>query len=102
MRTMVSGGSRSKGIIAKVNSLVWGIQTDSVSTSHGVTDNGMGTATALELLNYFVQHPPQNTLIFLFNNFEEGGLVGAQSFVHHPWFATIKLFVNLGKGHSIS
>jgi hypothetical protein len=57
----------------------------------------MGTATALELLNYFVQHPPQNTLIFLFNNFEEGGLVGAQSFIHHPWFASIKLFVNLGK-----
>jgi Zn-dependent M28 family amino/carboxypeptidase len=67
-----------------------------VSTSHGVTDNGMGTATALELLHYFVQHPPQNTLIFLFNNFEEGGLVGAQTFVQHPWFSTIKLLVNLG------
>ncbi|KAL7334748.1 hypothetical protein PS15p_200331 [Mucor circinelloides] len=68
---------------------------DSVSTSHGVTDNGMGTAVAIELLRYFVQHPPQHTVIFLFNNFEEGGLIGADAFVQHPWFSTIKLFVNL-------
>ncbi|KAI8975297.1 hypothetical protein BDF20DRAFT_836713 [Mycotypha africana] len=68
---------------------------DSVSTSHGVTDNGMGTAVALELLRYFVHHPPKHTVIFLFNNFEEGGLIGADAFVHHPWFSSIKLFVNL-------
>ncbi|KAI8053141.1 uncharacterized protein B0P05DRAFT_307690 [Gilbertella persicaria] len=68
---------------------------DSVSTSHGVTDNGMGTAVALELLRYFVQHPFKNIVIFLFNNFEEGGLIGADAFVLHPWFSTIKLFVNL-------
>lgn len=68
---------------------------DSVSTSHGVTDNGMGTAVALELLRYFVQNPPHNTVIFLFNNFEEGGLFGAEQFVLHPWFSTIKIFVNL-------
>jgi hypothetical protein len=55
----------------------------------------MGTAVAIELLRYFVQHPPQNTVIFLFNNFEEGGLIGADAFVKHPWFSTIKLFVNL-------
>lgn len=66
-----------------------------MSTSNGVTDNGMGTAVALELLRYFVQHPPQNTVIFLFNNFEEGGLIGADAFVNHPWFSTIKLYVNL-------
>ncbi|KAI8987084.1 hypothetical protein BDB01DRAFT_849233 [Pilobolus umbonatus] len=68
---------------------------DSVSTSHGVTDNGMGTAVALELLRYFVNHPPRHTVIFLFNNFEEGGLIGADAFVEHPWFSSIKLFVNL-------
>ncbi|KAI8334312.1 hypothetical protein BC941DRAFT_432655 [Chlamydoabsidia padenii] len=77
------------------NALLVNAHYDSVSTSHGVTDNGMGTATALELLNYFSQHPPRNTMIFLFNNYEEGGLIGAQSFIHHPWFSTIKLFVNL-------
>lgn len=55
----------------------------------------MGTAVAIELLRYFVQHPPQNTVIFLFNNFEEGGLIGADAFVNHPWFPSIKLYVNL-------
>lgn len=69
---------------------------DSVPTSHGVTDDGMGVAVELELLRYFVKHPPQNTIIFLFNNFEEGGLVGAKHFVNHPWFPTVKLFFNLG------
>ncbi|KAI7888595.1 uncharacterized protein EV154DRAFT_604675 [Mucor mucedo] len=68
---------------------------DSVSTSNGVTDNGMGTAVAIELLRYFVQHPPKHTVIFLFNNFEEGGLIGADAFVNHPWFPSIKLYVNL-------
>lgn len=69
---------------------------DSVPTSHGVTDDGMGVAVELELLRYFVKHPPQNTIIFLFNNFEEGGLVGAKHFVKHSWFPTVKLFFNLG------
>lgn len=55
----------------------------------------MGTAVALELLRYFVHNPPQHTVIFLFNNFEEGGLIGAEAFAMHPWFPTIKLFVNL-------
>ncbi|KAI9261141.1 hypothetical protein BY458DRAFT_439657 [Sporodiniella umbellata] len=68
---------------------------DSVPTSHGVTDNGMGVATTMELLRYFVQHPPKHTIIFLFNNMEEGGLIGARSFVKHPWYPSIKLFINL-------
>ncbi|CAO3658539.1 unnamed protein product [Rhizopus stolonifer] len=68
---------------------------DSVPTSHGVTDNGMGVATTMELLRYFVHNPPRHTIIFLFNNMEEGGLVGAQSFVKHPWYSSVKLFINL-------
>ncbi|KAI8374612.1 uncharacterized protein BYT42DRAFT_646560 [Radiomyces spectabilis] len=68
---------------------------DSVPTSHGVTDNGIGTSVALELLRYFVHHPPQNTMIFLFNNFEEGGLIGAKQFITHPWWPTVRLFINL-------
>ncbi|KAI9249752.1 hypothetical protein BDA99DRAFT_445450 [Phascolomyces articulosus] len=68
---------------------------DSVPTSYGVTDDGMGVVVELELLRYFVKHPPQKTIIFLFNNFEEGGLIGAKQFVKHPWFKTVKLFLNL-------
>jgi Zn-dependent M28 family amino/carboxypeptidase len=56
----------------------------------------MGVVTTLELLRYFVNHPPRHTIIFLLNNFEEGGLVGAQSFINHPWYANVKLFINLG------
>ncbi|KAI7862925.1 hypothetical protein BDF14DRAFT_1734961 [Spinellus fusiger] len=68
---------------------------DSVSTSHGVTDNGMGVAVAIELIRYFIAHPPRHTIVFLFNNFEEPGLVGAEQFIRHPWWKTIKLFLNL-------
>ncbi|KAI8138287.1 hypothetical protein BJV82DRAFT_582997 [Fennellomyces sp. T-0311] len=68
---------------------------DSVPTSYGVTDDGMGVAVEMELLRYFVHHPPQHSMIFLFNNFEEGGLIGAKQFVLHPWFKTVKLFINL-------
>ena len=56
----------------------------------------MGVVVMLELLRYYIQHPPQKTIIFLFNNFEEGGLVGAKQFIQHPWFHTVKLFLNLG------
>jgi Zn-dependent M28 family amino/carboxypeptidase len=57
----------------------------------------MGVVTTLELLRYFVSHPPRHTIIFLLNNFEEGGLIGAQSFINHPWYTNVKLFINLGQ-----
>lgn len=69
---------------------------DSVPTSNGVTDNGMGVVTTLELIRYFIEHPPRHTIIFLLNNFEEGGLLGAKSFIHHPWYKQVRLFYNLG------
>lgn len=47
---------------------------DSVPTAPGVTDNGMGVTVALELVRYFIQHPPRHSIIFLINNAEEGGL----------------------------
>ncbi|KAF7727558.1 hypothetical protein EC973_007432 [Apophysomyces ossiformis] len=50
---------------------------DSVGTSPGVTDNGMGVAVALELVRYLIDHPPKHTVMFLFNNFEEGEGTGA-------------------------
>lgn len=70
---------------------------DSVPTSNGVTDDGMGVVTILELIRYFIENPPRHTIIFLINNFEEGGLLGAKIFVNHPWCSNIKLFYNLGK-----
>ena len=62
----------------------------------------MGVVTALETLRYFIAHPPRQTIIFLFNNLEEGGLIGAQSFVKHPWFSSVKLFINLGNAYTLT
>ncbi|KAG0170434.1 hypothetical protein DFQ28_002192 [Apophysomyces sp. BC1034] len=86
---------RLQGQTNRDQALMINAHYDSVPTSHGVTDNGMGVAVTMELLRYFVHHPPRNTIIFLFNNFEEGGLIGAKAFVKHPWWSSVKLFVNL-------
>ncbi|KAG1458229.1 hypothetical protein G6F46_000813 [Rhizopus delemar] len=86
---------RLHGQSERNESLLVNAHYDSVPTSHGVTDNGMGVATAMELLRYFIHHPPRHTIIFLFNNMEEGGLIGAQSFIKHPWYSSVKLFINL-------
>lgn len=69
---------------------------DSVPTSNGVTDDGMGIVTILELIRYFIENPPRHSIIFLLNNFEEGGLLGAKSFIHHPWYKNVRVFYNLG------
>ncbi|OBZ88842.1 Vacuolar membrane protease [Choanephora cucurbitarum] len=86
---------RLHGFAGNQEALLINAHYDSVPTSNGVTDNGMGVVTALETLRYFIAHPPRQTIIFLFNNLEEGGLIGAQSFVKHPWFSSVKLFINL-------
>lgn len=57
----------------------------------------MGVVTTVELIRYFIDHPPRHTIIFLLNNFEEGGLIGAQAFTEHAWYPSVKLFINLGK-----
>lgn len=77
------------------------LHIDAVPAAYGVTDNGAGVATLLELIRYFIRHPPQHDIIFLFNNFEEGGLVGAKQFIKHPWFKSVKMFINLGKTRMI-
>ncbi|KAI8074069.1 hypothetical protein BC940DRAFT_329612 [Gongronella butleri] len=71
---------------------------DSVPTAPGVTDDGISVATMLELLRYYTTHQPKHTLIFLFNNNEEVGLIGAQAFVTHPWFKGVSSLVNLEGG----
>jgi hypothetical protein len=60
---------------------------DSISTSSGAIDDGMGIVTLLQLLSYFTTHPPRRTVLFNFNNGEEDGLNGARAFLLHPWIA---------------
>ncbi|KAF9075515.1 hypothetical protein BDP27DRAFT_1415298 [Rhodocollybia butyracea] len=70
---------------------------DSVSTSTGVTDDGMGIVILLQLIRYFAAHPPHRTVLFNLNNAEEDGLNGAHALLEHPWVkdSSNPEFVNL-------
>lgn len=70
---------------------------DSVPTSFGTIDDGMGIVSMLGALENLLMNnvQPKRTLIFNFNNNEEFGLLGAESFVQSPWFSKVKYFLNL-------
>ncbi|KAG8872471.1 hypothetical protein FRB98_009577, partial [Tulasnella sp. 332] len=68
---------------------------DSVSTAPGATDDGMGVATLLQLVDYFAKYRPKRDVIFNINNGEEDGLNGAHAFLEHPWSALPTVFLNL-------
>lgn len=54
---------------------------DSVSTAPGVTDDGMGVVTLLQLVEVLAERRGRRTAIFNFNNGEEDGLSGAHALV---------------------
>ncbi|SRR6266550_5899484 len=56
---------------------------DSVSTGFGVTDDGIGVVSLLQLVEHLVKNRPRRTAIFNINNGEEDGLHGAQAFVYY-------------------
>ncbi|CAK5277279.1 unnamed protein product [Mycena citricolor] len=68
---------------------------DSVSSAAGATDDGMGVATLIQLVDYFTKHRPRRTVVFNINNGEEDGLLGAMSFLKHPWSNLTDVFLNL-------
>ncbi len=53
---------------------------DSVSTAPGATDDGMGVATLLQLIQFFAQNRPKRTAVFNINNGEEDWLNGAHAY----------------------
>ncbi|KAJ7633001.1 hypothetical protein FB45DRAFT_792335 [Roridomyces roridus] len=68
---------------------------DSVSTAAGATDDGMGVATLIQLVEYLAKNRPKRTAIFNINNGEEDGLCGAFVFLKHPWSNYTDTFLNL-------
>lgn len=69
---------------------------DSVPTSFGTTDDGMGVASMLGILEHVAStKQPLRTIIFNFNNNEEFSLFGAISFLKHPWYKLCEYFINL-------
>jgi len=61
--------------------IVFTAHYDSVIYSTGAYDNGTGSTTIFELLNYFVDHQPDRTCKFIWCGSEEKGLLGAKAFV---------------------
>ncbi|KAJ3177516.1 hypothetical protein HDU85_005886 [Gaertneriomyces sp. JEL0708] len=73
---------------------------DSVSSSHGATDAGVAIAVMLESLRALIlsRDTQKYSIVFNFNNGEEKGLLGSKAFLSHPWWETVKIFLNVDAG----
>ena len=61
------------GTRSELPGVLFSAHFDSVSTAPGATDDGMGVATLLSLVDYFTKHRPKRTVVFNINNAEENG-----------------------------
>ncbi|HKV11613.1 MAG TPA: M28 family peptidase [Thermoanaerobaculia bacterium] len=75
---------------------------DSVPAGPGVGDDLAGVATILEIARILkAGPPPRNPVIFLLDDAEEAGLLGAEAFVRSPALAEVGVVVNLeGRGNA--
>ena len=91
-----SGKVHADKVIGKGGVLV-NAHYDSVSTGYGATDDGMGVATVLALVDYFSHHAhqPQRGIVALLNNNEEDWLWGARAFGNSPFMPFCHTFLNL-------
>lgn len=95
-----------KGSNPKLGAILVSAHYDSVPTSYGTTDDGMGIASMIGVLTHFADpdtKAPLRDIILNFNNDEEFGLLGATTFIGdssegnpgHPWAKNVKYFINL-------
>jgi len=70
---------------------------DSVPAGPGDSDDGTGAVTVLEIARALKSFPPRrHPVIFLLDEGEEEGLLGAQGFVDsHPWAKEVRVAVNV-------
>ncbi|HZA49729.1 MAG TPA: M20/M25/M40 family metallo-hydrolase, partial [Myxococcaceae bacterium] len=70
---------------------------DSVSAGPGASDDAMAVAAQLEIARALAESPPaRNGIVFLVNEGEEVGLLGAEAFVaEHPLAARVGVVVNV-------
>ncbi len=70
---------------------------DSVPAAPGDSDDGAGVAAVLEIARVLQSLPqPRNSIIFLIDDGEEAGQLGARAFVDsHPWAKEVRAAVNL-------
>lgn len=62
---------------------------------HGADDNASGSAGVLALAQYTVAHPPLNSVMFVWFDGEEEGLLGSEDFVRSPPVSIDKIVVDL-------
>jgi len=69
---------------------------DTVATSPGAGDDGAGVAILLETARALTAGPAlRNDVVFLFDDVEETGLLGARAFVErHPWAKDVRIAIN--------
>jgi Peptidase family M28 len=70
---------------------------DSVAAGPGASDDGAGVAVLLEISRVLAAEPlRRNPVVLLFDDAEEAGLVGAESFVSQsPWASRVAVVVNV-------
>jgi hypothetical protein len=78
------------------NAVVLAAHYDSVGAGPGVSDDLAGVASLLEVARIVKAEPqPRNSLIFLLDEGEEGGLLGAKAFENGPEAGRVKAAINL-------
>jgi hypothetical protein len=68
---------------------------DSTPVGPGAGDDGVGVATLLEVLSILKNERLKRPLIFLFNEGEELGLIGARAFLADPMSKRVDSLINL-------
>ena len=62
---------------------------------NGADDNASGTGALIELGRWFAANAPQNSILFVALDFEEGGLNGARGFVARPPVPLSSMILNV-------
>ena len=86
----IDGAAHSTGILLMAH-------YDSVAYAPGAGDDGAGVATLLETARALRTGPmPRNSILFVFTDGEESGLLGAEAFFsQHPWAADVAVVINI-------
>jgi Peptidase family M28 len=92
--------ARVRNVIAIVGSptgpaLLLNAHYDSTPVGPAAADDGAGVATLLEVASIMKDRPAKRPIIFLFNEGEELGLVGARAFLGDPLSRNVDSLVNL-------
>lgn len=100
------GGSRAtvyrvRNLLARIegtrpDAILVSSHYDTKTAGPGAGDAATPVAVMLEMMRALGSAEPlEHSVIFLFNDGEELGLLGAHAFLRHPWSADVRAFLNL-------